>query len=170
VSGGMSEKSISDSGIAASRSSIPRCLFVRGLLKTRSAFVLTSFSGRDDTDDFFAIFRLPVNVDDDQEGLKRSMASTSLPQPAWLARSFAASHSNRTCYTHCITVIVGDRGPAAVKVGRVSASSSYPVHKVGTGPPQKERPKWPRSSVTERRPGPMFRRIAAGRRLAHHDY
>jgi hypothetical protein len=69
VSGGMSEKSISDSGAAASRSSDPRWRFVSGLLKIDSDFALTSLSNRDDADEFFAIFCLPIDVSHDQQGL-----------------------------------------------------------------------------------------------------
>src|ERR1017187_314866 len=66
-SGGISEWSISDSGLVASRSSTCCCRFVSGLLKIDSAFMLISLAGRDDADDLFAIFRLPVNMHDNQE-------------------------------------------------------------------------------------------------------
>src|ERR1017187_800128 len=85
VSGGMSEKSISDSGAAASLSSDPRWRFVKGLLRIDSAFTLTSLSGRDDADEFFAIFCLPIDVNHDQQRLRR-------PAPV---RASAARHSRR---------------------------------------------------------------------------
>jgi hypothetical protein len=62
VNGAMSETSIADSGFCASRASRSRCVFVIGLLKIRSALTLTSFSGRDDADNFFAIACLPINM------------------------------------------------------------------------------------------------------------
>ena len=124
VSGGMSEKSISDSGAAASRSSDPRWRFVSGLLKIDSDFTLTSLSNRDDADEFFAIFCLPIDVSHDQQGLSaaspracqrrsplssvlssmstksgsantRAAVAKSTPCFVRLTRFFAASYSSR---------------------------------------------------------------------------
>src|ERR1035438_3791497 len=118
-----SEESISDSGLVASRSSTCCCRFVSGLLKIDSAFMLISLAGRDDADDLFAIFRLPVNMHDNQEkpasdhsqgvpslfpsssilssistmfGSSNTRAAVLKPNPCflWLVRSFVASHSN----------------------------------------------------------------------------